>query len=87
MTAKEPSDRLSAEMILNHPWITRNFNSFIPMTCTENLQAFSNQKNFLLVFKKYFCMNELIDNLDNKNDLFSFILPTKLSKINRKNAN
>lgn len=81
MTAKEPSDRLSAEMILNHPWITRNFNSFIPMTCTENLQAFSNQKAFLLVLTKNFLYCKLIENIDNKICLFSDILSTKLPEI------
>ena len=49
MTALEPSDRLSAEMILNHPWITRDFASNIPMTCSENMKAFAQQRNVLMV--------------------------------------
>ena len=49
MTAGEPSDRHTAEMILNHPWITRKFSSSIPMTCTENLKAFNQQRDILTV--------------------------------------
>ena len=53
MATIEASDRFTAEIILSHPWITRNFNSDIPMTCTENIKAFTQQKNFSMVYINY----------------------------------
>jgi serine/threonine protein kinase len=55
MTFLEPSQRYTIDEVAQHPWITRDFNTKIPLTSNETVQAFQQQ----YTLKKVYLVREI----------------------------
>jgi len=72
LMAVNPFERYTAEQAFDHPWITRDPHSEIPLTVNEMLSKFSVEQNLRKVIKRAFLISKIFKQATGKEISYSY---------------